>query len=227
LLFKVNIIFTLLNSSVLREAYKDHEQLTTVLINDSILHLFNNLKDYESSSLYEENEKKSIFNKNLNTNKSSIASQTSVSTISETLPTYPNFINEVYLYLNKDYIFNVKGYYITSYTGSGPLMIPDFNNLANTASSYGNRPGSSLFPLSFYNQQFGNLNDAISSVYVNLAKITLYEHPNYGGKVLILDARPGPTYYVQISNLKDVKYSCGFLCKRNWNDRISSAIIEF
>lgn len=213
------------DNEILSKIYEDNEELSMVVINDSIYHLFNSLKDYEESSLYAENERKSRVYKNQNYNKSGVDAKSSVSAISETVPGYPNFNKEIYLYVNKDYIFNIGGYYISFASGT-TFSIADFSHLTNYG-GYGAGPGYSLFPLSLYNQQYGNLNDAISSVYVNLAKITLFEHPNFGGRTLILDARSGPTYYVKISNLKDVKYSCGFLCKRNWNDRLSSASFQF
>lgn len=218
------------DNEVLAKIHEDQEQLTTVYVDDSTFYLFDNMKDYEKSTLYAENEKKAAqYKKNIKGKINSITNKTV--SISSTLPAYgTNYNQEAYLYRRSKLRFNDGGYYVTP-VGPGSILfqVPDFRYLNNNSPSYG-AGYSSLFPLSSYNIANTvdiNHNDAISSLYVNLMKVTVYEHQNYTGKSMVFDARGSAYNRILYKNLKDVTYSCGFLCWKNWNDKISSASFVF
>lgn len=75
--------------------------------------------------------------------------------------------------------------------------------------------------------------DKISSIEVVNAYAGFWRNTNFGGYLLIVDSY---NYHTQIPNLKDAKLKsytifngsssssnyCGWLCSKNWNDRISS-----
>lgn len=173
------------------------------------------------------------YKKSNKTKKKSNTNKTNIS-ISPTLPDYgTNFNKEAYFYRRSKFRFNDGGYYITGDNSSNPSSnpffdVPDFRYLNNSSSSYGSN-GSSLLPLSSYNiakTSYINHNDAISSVYVNLMKVIIYEHQNYTGRSELLDARGGPTYRKQYKRLKDLIY-WNFLSRKSWNDKISSVKCTF
>ena len=211
------------DNDILSKLYKDHNQLVTVYVNDSTYYLYDNMQNYEKSTLYVENENRAAaFKKNMKIKKKSSDNLVSAS-ISPTLPDYgTNLDSEAYFYRRGNKKFSGGGYYVNlSSNFFNSLYIPDFRYLSNSAASYGGL-GGSLFPLSAYNTGSANHNDAISSLYVNLMKVVIYEHQNYSGHATLLDARGGPTHRISEKDLNKLKYSCGFMCFENWNDRISS-----
>lgn len=217
------------NNEILSKIYEDHDELVTVYVDESTFYLYDNMTDYEKSALYIENENKAAaFKKSIETKKKSTANRNTVS-ISANLPDLgTNFNSEAYMYRRSQLRFSSRGYYVTLDGGSyTSRLVPDFRYLSNSSFYYGG-PGGSKFPQSEYNTAGSvNHNDAISSLYINLMKVTIYEHQNYSGKARVFDARANPYARIKVKNLKDLKYSCGFLCWKNWNDKISSAIYEY
>ena len=88
----------------------------------------------------------------------------------------------------------------------------------------------------YMNPNLGNTvigHDRTSSIEVINAYAGFWEHPDFVGKLLIIDSY---NYHTQIANLKDAKFNsftiyngtssssnhCGWLCGSHWNDRISS-----
>jgi hypothetical protein len=217
------------DNETLSEIYEDHDQLVTVYLDESTFYLYDNMTDYEKSALYAENENKAdAFKESIETKKESIANRNTVS-ISANLPNFgTNFNSEAYMYRRSQLRFSSRGYYVTLDGGSyTSRLVPDFRYLSNSSYYYGG-PGGSKFPESEYNTYGSvNHNDAISSLYINLMKVTIYEHQNYSGRSKVFDARANPYARISIHRLKDLKYSCGFLCWKNWNDKISSAIYEY
>ena len=91
---------------------------------------------------------------------------------------------------------------------------PNFHSISN--SFLGN-----LFPSSWYNSGTIDINDDVSSLSVTNMYLVVYEHANYGGQKRVFNALGGT---ISISDLNRITYSCGFLCTRDWNDKISSSI---
>jgi hypothetical protein len=216
------------NNEILSNIYQDHNQLVTVYVNETTFYLYNSMKDYEKSDLYFENENKAAaFKESIKTKKKSIANRNTVS-ISANLPAFgTNFNSEAYMYRRSKLRFSSRGYYVNLNGGNNPpFFAPDFRYLSNSGYYYGGLGGSKI-PESEYNTYGSvNHNDAISSLYINLMKVTIYEHQNYSGKAKVFDARANPYARIKVKRLRDLKYSCGFICWRNWNDKISSAIYQ-
>ncbi|WP_396600454.1 hypothetical protein [Algibacter sp. R77976] len=224
------LLLTGKDDEFLSSVYEKNEQLVTVYVNDTTFHLFENMKSYEKSSLYAENElKATTFKRSLNSKKKATLNKSSIS-ISATLPDKgTNFNQEAYLYRRTNFRFNDGGYYVTGTNFTHDLNIPDFRYLNNTSSSFGSN-GSSIFPFNSYNTanlSTINHNDAISSIYVNFMVVTIYEHQNYLGQSFVYDGRGLRELH---KDLKKLYYRVGsgpFARWKNWNDKISSAKFKF
>ncbi|MGQ3678081.1 MAG: hypothetical protein HWD89_12090 [Tenacibaculum sp.] len=216
------------DNKILSEIYKNQEELTTVYIDDSKFYLFDNIEDYEKSTLYAENEKKAAaFKKSSKINQYSAKSN--YSTIPDVLPDKgENTSIQAYFYRRSQFRFYDGGFYITLPPGYPTTYeIPDFRYINNSSSYYG-ATGVSVIPGPVYdstkaaNETF-NHNDAISSIYVNFMHVTVYEHQNYKGRSLVFDGR---VLRSLSRDLNDRLYNCGLFGCDDWNDKMSSAKIK-
>jgi len=198
------------DNEILADIYQKHDQLVTVYENDSTLFLYNDMPAYEKSNLFAENERKAeAFKKSMKTSKSLDNTRNNVRIAAQNPPLGSNFTAEAYLYRRSQLRFDSRGYYVKVSPGNASTYrdVPNFKYSNSSSFFYGDF-GGSLFPE--YDYITGgpmDHDDAFSSLYVNLMKLTIYRYKNYSGQAVVFDARANPNARKRVKNLKDLKFS--------------------